>query len=123
MSATKLFISYSHDDEVWKEKLLDGLRVLERKNSVALWDANELTPGSEWSKQIENALQQSDLAVLLVSPSFLASDFIVNRELPALLERRQKEALLEPEDAPERGRFPSRDKRKGKWRKGSDGSY
>jgi hypothetical protein len=42
MSATKLFISYSHDDEVWKEKLLDGLRVLERKNSVALWDANEL---------------------------------------------------------------------------------
>jgi len=93
MSATKLFISYSHDDEVWKEKLLDGLRVLERKNSVALWDANELTPGSEWSKQIENALQQSDIAVLLVSPSFLASDFIVKRELPALLERRQKEGL------------------------------
>ena len=37
-------------------------------------------------------------------------------------ERRQKEALLEPADARERGRSPSRDKRKGKWRKGSTGS-
>jgi hypothetical protein len=37
-------------------------------------------------------------------------------------ERRQREALLEPEDAPERGRSPSRDKRKGKWRQSSDGS-
>ena len=37
-------------------------------------------------------------------------------------ERRRKEALLEPEDALERGRSPSRDKRKGKWRKGSAGS-
>ncbi len=37
-------------------------------------------------------------------------------------ERRQREASLETEDAPERGRSPSREKRKGKWRKGSDGS-
>ena len=37
-------------------------------------------------------------------------------------EKRQKEALLEPDDAPERGRSPSHDKRKGKWRKGSAGS-
>ena len=37
-------------------------------------------------------------------------------------ERRQKEAQVEPDDAPERGRSPSRDKRKGKWRKGSAGS-
>ena len=36
-------------------------------------------------------------------------------------ERRQKEAL-EPDVAPERGRSPSRDKRRGKWRKGSAGS-
>ena len=37
-------------------------------------------------------------------------------------ERRQKEALLEPDDALDRGRSPSRNKRKGKWRKGSVGS-
>ena len=37
-------------------------------------------------------------------------------------ERRQREATLESEDAPEHGRSPSLDKRKGKWRKSSDGS-
>jgi hypothetical protein len=94
MAATKVFISYSHDDEAWKEKLLTGLRVLERNKSVILWDAGELTPGSDWSKEIKNDLQKTDIAVLLVSPSFLASDFIVKNELPALLERRQKEGLV-----------------------------
>ena len=93
MTETKVFISYSHRDELWKEKLFNSLRVLERKKAVTLWDASDLTPGSDWSEEIENELQQSDIAVLLVSPSFLASDFIVNRELPALLERRQKEGL------------------------------
>lgn len=93
MTQTKVFISYSHDDEKWKEKLLNNLRVLERRKLVALWDASNLTPGSDWNDEIVNALQQSDIAVLLVSPSFLASDFIVNTELPALLKRRQKEGL------------------------------
>ena len=94
MAATKVFISYSHDDESWKEKLLTGLRVLERNKSVILWDAGELTPGSDWSKEIKNDLQKTDIAVLLVSPSFLASDFIVKNELPVLLKRRQKEGLV-----------------------------
>jgi predicted nucleotide-binding protein len=93
MTETKVFISYSHEDELWKEKLFNSLRVLERNKAVTLWDASNLTPGSNWGEEIENELQQSDIAILLVSASFLASDFIVNRELPALLKRRQKEGL------------------------------
>jgi len=37
-------------------------------------------------------------------------------------ERRQRESAHDPGDAPERGRSPSREKRKGKWRKGGSGS-
>ena len=37
-------------------------------------------------------------------------------------ERRQMESAHDPGDAPERGRSPSREKRKGKWRKGGSGS-
>jgi hypothetical protein len=37
-------------------------------------------------------------------------------------ERRQRESTHDPGDAPERGRSPSREKRKGKWRKGGSGS-
>ena len=37
-------------------------------------------------------------------------------------ERRQRESAHDSGDAPERGRSPSREKRKGKWRKGGSGS-
>ena len=47
-------------------------------------------------------------------------DESVNRIKAA--ERRQREVQHEPDDALERGRSPSRDKKGGKWRKSSPGS-
>jgi TIR domain len=93
MAAPKIFISYSHQDERWKDRLLIHLAVLERQGVADVLDVNTLQAGSDWAKQIEKSIHQSDIAVLLVSPSFLASDFVVSKELPALLERRHKEGL------------------------------
>ena len=43
--------------------------------------------GYEWRPQLEQAIERSQLALLLVSRPFLASKFIMGRELPALIER------------------------------------
>jgi hypothetical protein len=93
MAAPKVFISYSHEDESWKERLVGHLRVLERQGTADIWDTSDLKAGADWAKQIEKAVRETNVAVLLISPSFLASDFIVTNELPALLDRRQKEGL------------------------------
>jgi hypothetical protein len=93
MARPKIFVSYSHDDEKWKDRLLSNLRVLERQGAADIWDTSELPAGADWSQEIEKAIRLSDIAVLLISPSFLASDFIVTKELPALLARRQNEGL------------------------------
>lgn len=91
MNKPNVFISYSHRDTVWKDRLVSHLRSLERQGALAVWEATDLPVGSDWSKQIDEAAKKADVAVLLVSPDFLASDFIVERELPMLLRRMAKE--------------------------------
>jgi hypothetical protein len=93
MAAPEIFISYSHEDEEWKERLRSQLRASERRGAVTLWDTSALTPGVDWSPEIEKAVRQSDIAVLLISPSYLASDYVMAKELPALLERRERDGL------------------------------
>ena len=93
MKKPTVFLSYSHQDTIWKDRLLSHLRVLERQGILDVWDTADIQTGADWSKQIYNAVKKADVAVLLISPDFLASDFIVGRELPALLRRRQESDL------------------------------
>ena len=92
--ATKIFISYSHKDQGWKDKLLLHLRVLERRDLVEIWDASALQTGTDWSNDIPKAIRHADVAILLISDDFLASDFVVEKELPALFERHQQNRIV-----------------------------
>jgi TIR domain len=80
---TKVFISYSHTDAAWLERLRVHLKPL--KKTIDLWDDGRIAPGAVWLEEIRAALDAARVAVLLVSADFLASDFITTEELPALL--------------------------------------
>ncbi len=88
-----VFISYSHRDERWKDLLSTHLGVLEAEGRLVFWDDRKLRAGDDWYSELSRAMESARVAVMLISAYFLTSDFIRNKELPRLLERREKEGM------------------------------
>jgi len=85
MRAT-IFISYAHRDKRHLERLLVHLEPLSRRgNKIESWSDRKIAPGGTWEREIASALSSTKVAILLISADFLASEFIVTRELPELL--------------------------------------
>src|SRR5689334_24563931 len=82
---SKVFISYSHRDVKWLERLLQHVRPLVRESQIQVFSDREIKVGADWHREIKAALDTASIAVLLISVHFLASDFIMNEELPRLL--------------------------------------
>lgn len=81
-----VFVSYSHKDKEWLERIRVHLKPVERE-SIELWDDTRIKAGMHWREAISLALDQASAAVLLVSANFLASDFCMDQEVMRLLER------------------------------------
>ena len=78
-----IFIFYSHKDEKWLERLNVHLKPLERSGKVSIerFDGHRI----KWKEEISLALIYAKISVLLISADFIASDFMSDEVLNALL--------------------------------------
>jgi AmiR/NasT family two-component response regulator len=91
---TTVFVSYAHEQRALRDQLVAHLRVLESSNIAEIWADDKLAPGAPWDRVIHHRVATCDIAILLVSREFLdPRGYIVQVELPALIERNQFDGL------------------------------
>lgn len=76
-----VFFSYSHKDEDLRDELEEHLKPLERQDKIETWHDRKIDPGTDWRKELDGQLNSADIILLLVSPSFVHSDFCYCTEL------------------------------------------
>jgi hypothetical protein len=84
-----VFFSYAHRDEALRNKLADHLRLLERQGIITGWHDRRITGGTEWAGAIDDHLRTAQIILLLISASFLASDYCYDVELRLAIERHE----------------------------------
>jgi len=77
----RLFISYSHEDEAYRESLCKSLSLLRRQGIIEDWHDRKIEPGADWSQEISSALANSRIVILLISMDFINSDYCYGNEM------------------------------------------
>ncbi|MEK7395523.1 MAG: COR domain-containing protein, partial [Candidatus Poribacteria bacterium] len=95
--ALRLFYSYSHKDEEFRDELETHLKLMQRQGLIESWHDRKITAGDEWKDQIDDNLERADIILLLVSADFIASDYCYDIEMRRALERHDAgEAVVIP---------------------------
>lgn len=92
-SPAQVFISYAREDNDnkdptcrWLNRVLKHLNPLTQQEILCVWSDEEIKSGETWEQRLMEKLQSAKIAILLLSPAFLASRYIREKELPVLLE-------------------------------------
>lgn len=88
-----IFVSYSHGDEEWRRRFEIVSKPLARAEKMQFWSDRDIKAG-DWERQIEAAMKEAAAAVLMVSDNFLASDYIIQKELPRLVQASKTRGLM-----------------------------
>ncbi len=70
----EVFISYTQDDEKFKQELEKHLKLLTRQKIIHAVHSQSIAPGDSRQQDIANLIDTAQIILLLVSQNFLASD-------------------------------------------------
>jgi hypothetical protein len=87
--SVSIFFSYSHEDEALRDKVAQRLSALKRSNVIQEWHDRLIPAGSEWKDEIDRNLDTADIILLLVSASFLSSEYCWSQELARAMARHE----------------------------------
>jgi len=77
-------ISYAHDDAEDLAILRRYLNPVFQGHGLDVWEDGHLAGGQVWSDEIAKAISRARVFVLVLTPSFLVSPYVLTQELPAI---------------------------------------
>lgn len=57
-----------------------------KRYTYELWKGREILVGEEWGSEVQDAVESCDVALLFVTPTFLASKYIDEQDLSRLMD-------------------------------------
>jgi hypothetical protein len=85
-----IFFCYAHEDEELLNKLKEHLSSLKTNGVIDVWYDRDISAGIEWEQEINNHLNTAQIILLLLSPDFIASDYLYGIEIKRALEREKR---------------------------------
>lgn len=80
----KIFLSYRKKDRRYANELMHTIHSIPSLRNVSIWFDEFMSSGEKWSDQIGDALKQSDVFLLLISPSITEPDnYVIREEYPS----------------------------------------
>jgi internalin A len=83
----KLFISYSSRNTAFMKRFVTHLEPLKRNGAIDFWHDRMIEPGTRWDESIKKELQQANIVIFLLSPDFIANNYIFEVEIPQALKQ------------------------------------
>jgi hypothetical protein len=93
----KVFISYSHKDEAFKNEMDTHFAALKHSGLIDVWHDRRIDAGTVWDDQIKSELEVADIILLMISADFLNSEYIWRVEIEHAMKRHKaREAKVVP---------------------------
>jgi len=83
-----VFVSYARANRDLATRFLKKFKeqaAPSRQYQYLFWRDNDILVGEKWHEEIQVALAQCDVGLVLISPAFLGSQYIQDHELPKFL--------------------------------------
>jgi len=95
--AVDILVSYAHKDQDLCDQFLEHLSGLRRAKIINDWHDRQIDAGGDWAAGIDERLERARVVLLLVSSSFLSSDYCQDVEVRRAMERhRAGETIVVP---------------------------
>ncbi len=83
----RIFYCYAREDKALRNRLEKHLGNLKQQGLIMGWHDYEISAGKEWEREISDYLNIAHIILLLVSPSFMHSEYCYSIEMKRALER------------------------------------
>lgn len=89
----KIFVSYARENREYKDELLKYLAPLDHAGRLDVWDDSKILAGDDAEKAIAAALNEAEVALLIVTAEFLASSYCTQKQIPELFKEHEARGL------------------------------